>query len=185
MINRRFFFDYIRTQLFGGSLRQTQVDGLNAILDYWEAEYARQDDRWLAYILGTTHHETDRTFKGIEEYGKGRGRAYGVTDPQTGHAYYGRGFVQLTWRVNYDRMGKFLGIDLVNRPEKALEIRTAAKILVIGMVRGMFTGKKLADYFHARGEDWAQARRIVNGMDKANLIAGYSRAYYAAISHTV
>lgn len=185
MINRRFFYDYIRQQLFGGRLKQTQVDGINAILDLWEAEYERQDDRWLAYALGTTHHETDRTFRGIEEYGKGRGRTYGAVDPQTGHAYFGRGFVQLTWRTNYDKMGKFLGIDLVNRPEKALEAKTAAKILIAGMVRGMFTGKKLADYFNARVEDWVQARRIVNGMDKAQLIAGYGRAYYAAISHTV
>ncbi len=185
MINRRFFYDYIRNHLFGGSLKQTQVDGLNAILDLWESEYSKQDDRWLAYALGTAHHETDRTFRGIEEYGRGRGRTYGVADPQTGQTYFGRGFVQLTWRTNYDRMGKFLGIDLVNRPEKALEIKTAAKILLAGMVKGMFTGKKLADYFNARAEDWSQARRIVNGMDKANLIAGYARAYYAAISHTV
>lgn len=183
-INRKFFFDHVRTHLFGGSLKQHQVNGLSAILDEWEMTYSKQDDRWLAYALGTAHHETDRTFKGIEEYGKGRGRTYGEPDPQTGQTYYGRGFVQLTWSANYDKMGKFLGIDLVNRPEKALEVKTAAKILLAGMVKGMFTGKKLADYFSARIEDWSQARRIVNGMDKANLIAGYARSYYAAISHT-
>jgi len=41
------------------------------------------------------------TIQPIEEIGKGSGQDYGKTDPETGQAYYGRGFVQLTWRDNY------------------------------------------------------------------------------------
>ena len=116
MINRKFFFDHVRCHLFDGKLRQSHVDGLNAILAEWERKYAKKDDRWLAYMLATTHHETDRTMQPIEEYGKGKGRTYGVADSVTGHTYYGRGFVQLTWKSNYQSMGKKLKVDLVNRP---------------------------------------------------------------------
>ena len=69
MINRRFFFEQCRGALFGGSLKQKQIDGLTAILDEWERHHARKDDRWLAYALGTTHHETARTMQPIHEYG--------------------------------------------------------------------------------------------------------------------
>jgi hypothetical protein len=52
------------------------------------------------------------------------------------------------------------------------------------MTRGTFTGKKFSDYFAADADDWINARRIINGKDKANLIAGYGKQYYAAISYT-
>ena len=69
MINRDFFYDRVRLQLFAGSLKPGQVAGLNAILDEWERSHAAKDDRWLAYMLATVHHETDRTFQPIKEYG--------------------------------------------------------------------------------------------------------------------
>jgi putative chitinase len=184
MINRQFFFDYARQHLFNGSLKQGPVTGLAAILDYWESNSSKKDDRWLAYALATAHHETDRTFRGIEEYGKGKNREYGKIDPETGVAYYGRGLVQLTWRYNYKKMDDILHVDLVRHPEEALDIVIATKILFIGMTRGTFTGKKFADYFNANADDWINARRIINGKDKANLIAGYGKQYYAAISYT-
>ena len=68
-INREFFYDTARITLFSGSLRQKQVDGLNVFLDYWESKFALKDDRWLAYILGTAHHEVDRKMQPIKEYG--------------------------------------------------------------------------------------------------------------------
>lgn len=73
MINRKFFFDQVRLYLFGGRLSQKQVDGLTAILDGWEDKYAKRDDRRLAYMLATTHHETDRKMWPIEQYGKAKG----------------------------------------------------------------------------------------------------------------
>ena len=184
MINRKFFFDQVRLYLFGGRLRQKQVDGLIAILDGWEKKYARQDDRWLAYMLATTHHETDCKMQPIEEYGKGRGRAYGRPDPETGQRYYGRGFVQLTWRDNYRKMARVTGADLVNHPELALDLGNASTILFYGMTKGSFTGRRLADYFNADRDDWRNARRIINGVDKADLSADYGHRYYSAISYT-
>ena len=72
MINRKFFFDHARADLFNGGFTQGQVNGLNAILDEWESNYKNKDDRWLAYMLATVHHETDRKIAPIEEYGKGK-----------------------------------------------------------------------------------------------------------------
>lgn len=183
-INRDFFFTQIRRTMFAGTLRQSQVDGINAILDGWEAQYDADDDRWLAYALATTYHETDQKMQPIEEYGKGRGHPYGKPDPETGQTYYGRGFVQLTWKKNYATMGTKIGADLVSYPELALELDNATKILFVGMIEGLFTGKSLKDYFNSSMEDWVNARRIINGLDKAQAIAVYGHNFYAAISYT-
>lgn len=191
MINRNFFFEYAKQRLFGGSLKQSQVDGMNAILDVWEKNYKDKDDRWLAYMLATAHHETDRKMQPIEEYGRGKSRPYGkrlkmnrTPYGNTASIFFGRGFVQLTWYENYDKAGKKLGIDLINSPEKALELSVSAQIMFLGMMEGWFTGKKLSDYFNAAKEDWINARKIINGLDKANLISTYAKNYYASISYT-
>lgn len=183
-INRKFFFDYVRQHLFGGSLKPDQVSGLTAILNYWEAGYASKDDRWLAYMLATVHHETDRKFQAIEEYRKGAERPYGIPDPVTGKKYYGRGLVQLTWKVNYKKMGDKFGVDLVKNPDKALDLKLAIKIMFFGMITGSFTGKRLSKYFAPGVADWVNARKIINGLDKANLVADYGKQFYAAISYT-
>lgn len=183
-INRKFFFDYVRLHLFGGGFKQSQVDGLTAILDYWEANYSDKDDRWLAYMLATAHHETDRKFQAIEEYGKGAKHSYGKPDPITKQKYYGRGLVQLTWKDNYDKMGKQFNKDLLNHPEKVLDLDLSVKIMFYGMTNGSFTSRKLSGYFNADKSDWVNARRIINGLDKANLIAGYAKQFYASISYT-
>lgn len=199
MLNRRFFFDHVRHTLFGGRLRQSQVRGLTAILDAWEALPEREDDRRLAYVLATAHHETDRALWPIREAGgiayltrrydiRGErpalARSHGNVSPGDGVRYAGRGFVQLTWRDNYARASAALGEDLVGDPDRALDLTVATRILVTGMREGWFTGRCLADYFNGPREDWVNARRIVNALDKANLIAGFALAYYAALSHT-
>ena len=192
MLNRKFFFTQVRTYLFGGTLKQSQVDGLNVILEEWEAHWAKKDDRWLAYMLATAHHETDRTMQPIEEYGKGKNRKYGekykmdgtrYTD--TGNIFYGRSYVQLTWYENYAKAGKKLGQDFLQNPQLVMRPDNASEIMFYGMTEGWFTGRKLGDYFSASVQDWRNARRIINGLDKADLIAGYAQQYYAAISHTV
>lgn len=180
MIDRVTFYEIARP-LFGGTLTQSQVDGMNAILDQWDTRSPNGDKRWLAYMLGTTKHETGDTMKPIEEWGKGRGHSYGVPDVVTGQTYYGRGYVQLTWKANYKTMGDLLGIDLVNHPEKALEPQVAADIMFKGMERGLFTGVGLPKYFNPTTEDWINARRIINGLDKAQLIANYAKGFYVGL----
>jgi len=191
MINRKFFFDHVRQVLFNGKLSQQQVNGITAILDEWEANHADDDDRWLAYMLATVHHETDRKMAPIEEYGKGKNRPYGRRIKMSGAPYtdtnnlfYGRGFVQLTWYENYQKAGRKLGVDMIKKPELALDLKYATDILFYGMSEGWFTGKKLSDYFQGDKEDWVNARRIINGTDKASLVASYAKLYYSAISYT-
>jgi predicted chitinase len=128
-------------------------------------------------------HETDRKFLPIEEYGKGKNYDYGeeieVVD-QAGkkykNVYYGRGYVQLTWEKNYKTIGKALGMgeELHVHPEKVLEPAVAYKIMSYGMRNGTFTGKKLSNYISGTTADYYNARRIINGVDKAQLIQGYA-----------
>jgi hypothetical protein len=192
MINRNFFFDNTRRILFDARMTQGQVNGLSAILDEWEANSPEKDDRWLAYMLATAHHETDRRMEPIEEYGKGKSHPYGKQirmdrkPYDTPHQlYYGRGFVQLTWYENYQMAGNKLNVDLLNHPELALNLGIATKIMFAGMFEGWFTGKKLDDYFNDHKEDWVNARRIINGIDRAQLVSSYALKYYGSISHTV
>ncbi len=163
-------------------MTQRQVDGINFILDAWEHWEFNQDPRWLAYMLATTYWETGRTMQPIEEWGHGAGHPYGVRDPRTGQVYDGRGDVQLTWYDNYLKMSKIMGIDLVNHPELALQADVAAQIMFIGMKDGDFTGVGLPKYFNETTDDPVDARRIINGTDHAEDIAGFHANFLAALS---
>jgi putative chitinase len=199
MINRDFFFESTNLRLFEGRMKTSQRDGLSGIVEEWDARHAHDDDRWLAYMLGTVHHETDKTFRPIKEYGGNawymknyditgdnprRARANGNTEKGDGIKYCGKGFVQLTWKNNYAAMSPALGFELAEAPDRAMELPVATKILFYGMIKGTFTGRKLGDYFNPQGADWVGARRIINGRDKANLVADYAKRYYGAISYT-
>jgi len=203
MINRKFFFDFVRSNLFAGKLSGNQVAGMNFILDVWEASHAAKDDRWLAYALGTTFHETAFTMQPIKEFGGDTyfrkrydingnnpkvAKALGNTVPGDGVMFHGRGYVQLTGRRNYTEMQKAFGGDLTSSRKAAdgvLEPKLAAKIMFKGMEEGIFTGKKFKDYFAGTTQDWVNARRIINGLDHAAKIGAYAKDFYAAISHTV
>lgn len=188
MIDRKFFFDTVRQSLFGGKLSESQVLGMGAVLDEWDTGKWQDNLDRLAYMLATTIHETARTMQPIEEYGKGKGRPYGkclcmsrkpYTD--TKNLFYGRGLVQLTWYENYKLAGDRTGFDLINHPEKACELPIAVEIMFNGMFEGWFTGRKLSDYFTAEKCDWVNARKIINGLDKAETIADYGRKFRASL----
>ncbi|MFC3206898.1 hypothetical protein [Aquamicrobium soli] len=129
-----------------------------------------------AYVLATAYWETARTMKPVREYG---GEAY--LRQKKYYPYVGMGYVQLTWKANYEKASKKLGVDFVAAPKKLLESRYAAPILVTGMKEGWFTGKRLADYITLSRSDFAGARRIINGTDKAASIAAIARDYDASL----
>ena len=181
MIDRDRFFAGTREVPFGGILHQGQVDGCNAILDAWEKRAGFVDRRWLAYMLATAKWETAHTMQPIEEIGKGHGRPYGVPT-QDGRAFYGRGYVQLTWATNYAKMAALTGADLVGCPDLALDPEIAAVILLEGMKGGLFTGVGLPRYFSDAVDDPVGARRIINGTDHAADIAAIHAGFLAGLS---
>ena len=151
----------------------------------------------VAYVLATVKHETNNTFEPVVE-------AYWVRDKfikQSGknegllrfdnfcrsnfryYPYYGRGLVQITWKRNYKKLSKALSeyykedIDLVKKPELALNLKYSIFILVYGMKLGLFTGKNLDFYIKDHRSNFYSARRIINGTDKASLISEYAMSY--------
>lgn len=186
MPDNKSFFDLIRPH-FGAKLTQDQVDGMNAIIAGW-ALYGDGNTNKLADILATTKWETghkmipvyeagSKTYFNKYEPGTSIGKSLGNTKKGDGYKYRGRGLVQLTGRRNYTFWADRLNIDLVNNPDLALELDVAVRILVEGMMLGVFTGKGLSVYIDAVDEDddedlkeYIEARRVVNGKDKAETI---------------
>lgn len=210
-INKTTFFAYARRSPFGGRLSQGQVDGCNAILDAFSNDRIEHVAYAMATAFHETggkmlpvEENLNYTAAGLlktfpkyfdahtaKQYAKKSqaiaNRAYanrmGNGDESSGDGwkYRGRGTVQITGWENYERAGYELGVDLITNPEKALEPKISSEILHSGMTRGWFTGKKLSDYFNDRMSDPLNARRIVNGADKAKLIAGYHKSFLDAL----
>lgn len=197
-IDRADLFARLRAGVFGGTLRQDQVDGVNAVLDHWDRHRELKDVRWLAYLLATTYHETARTMQPVRETLAGtdeqafqrlrshfgRVKSYFRLHPETGKSYFGRGLVQLTWDFNYKSMGKLLGIGstLFLTPSGALTSKLAVPIIFEGMIRGSFVpGHCLPRYFRDGLAGWTEARAIVNGRGRAREIARLGQAFLTGL----
>ena len=209
------FFASVRSSLFGGTLSQPQVDGLNAVERAFD-KCGDGDRRKLAYALATKFHEVGaamvprienlnytsaerirkvwpsrfKTLAAAQPYVRqqeklanfvyGNRADLGNDQPGDGWLYRGRGDAQITVKSAYASLGKLLGIDLIGNPDAVLDVEVAAAILVLGLVQGLFTGRKLADGV----PDFVEARRVVNGDFKANgaMIAGYAEKFLAALN---
>lgn len=171
MLNKAAFFAGVRKVT--GPLDQVQVDTLNRILtgaNRWTA-------CWLAYALATAWHEC--RLRPIAEIGKGRGRKYGKPGKWYGQVPYGRGLPQVTWDFNYEWLDAALGLGgtLLRNFDRMLEPDISARALILGMETGHFTGKALRHYLSgefATREQFVPCRRIINGTDKADKIAGHA-----------
>lgn len=192
-------FDIIRSNL--GRLTQSQVDEINFIVDAMDKDKSISYPQG-AYILATTWWETANTMLPIAEYGKGRNKTYGTwyrnsknqlysfkngsknttyLQADFPYLYYGRGYVQLTWFDNYQKASEKLAHNFLDSPEDVMKKDYAIQILLTGMKEGWFTGKKLSDYIYQSKKEYENARRIINGSDKANLIAGYATIFEKAL----
>jgi putative chitinase len=177
------FFDSLRGSF--GPLSKNQVAGVEHLLKATDGLPLRH----RAYILGTAWHETGPASSDLhmtprlEIWGptaaqkryEGR-KDLGNTEPGDGKLYMGRGYVQITGRANYRRASSIVGRDLVKAPSLALDPEISAKIIVHGMVNGWFTGRKMADF-----DSYVNMRRVVNGTDKAQLIADYAEKFEDAL----
>ena len=129
----------------------------------------------IAYILATVEWETAQTFKPVRE-------AFWLTEDWRRqnlryYPYYGRGYVQLTWRTNYAKYSQILGVDLVNNPDLAMDNNIALFILVHGFKTGSFSGRKITDFINRNQTDFVNARRCINGRDRAHDIAQLAEKY--------
>ena len=167
-------------EAFNTQLDIDQQDSTRQIISAFD-KYGDGDYRKLVYILATAWHESK--LRPIKEYRAKSGTAlYETQNRYWPSGYYGRGFVQLTWESNYRKMGDFLGIGLVASPDLALQPEYAAKIIAYGMMNGSFTGKKLSQYINALKKDYYNARRVVNGVDRATLIKGFAQKLENALA---
>ena len=102
-------------------------------------------------------------------------------DNGTEHAYYGRGYVQLTWWSNYAKAGAAIGrgLDLLLDPELVTEPDVAYELMSHGMRtgKGFANGHTLAHYFHGSHADYVNARAMVNGSDHAQDIAAIAKKF--------
>lgn len=207
-IDRARFFKIVRKHF--GALTQGQVDGMNAILDHWEKRCPDGPPAWLAYMLATAWHETATKMQPVMETCRpdevknpsvetaiarlesswARGKMPWVKTPYwrknaKGLSYLGRGLPQLTHESNYRKLSPYCGADLVARPDLALEPKYAIPIMFEGMLRGLYTGHKLGDYFGVGKNDPVGARRIVNALESAAKIAGHHRKFLEAVDEPI
>lgn len=107
--------------------------------------------RYATEYANNPNKLADRVYDGRLGNGKGEG-----------YKYRGRGYIQLTGRVNYEKFAKLTNLDLINDPDLALYPEAGIFILSLGMDKGLFTGKKLRDYINTKKIDYYNARSIVN-----------------------
>lgn len=200
MINRKATFDNIRKEF--GRLNQKQVEGFEESFDEWELWVSKKwiddDKRKLSYILATDWHEGDKTMQPIKEYGgnayfvrlywdnKKKAKELGNLSRQDAIDFCGKGKPMITGRYNYTKMGKILGYPLDKNPDLMFDLKIATEVMFEGMLtgrslKGDFTGLHLGQFFNATKNDPINARRIVNALDKTDLIAGYHRQFLKCI----
>jgi hypothetical protein len=190
VVDRPLFFTGMRAAF--GKLSRAQVDGTEPLLSALEGEPAIHLAH-AAYIFATAWHETAATMQPVRETLAStdteairrldlawlRGKLPQVKTPYwrldaNGRSWLGRGYVQLTHERNYAKAEMLTGIPLSQDPSLAMVPAVSAAILVKGALSGMFTGKRLADYLPG---NYIEARRVINGLDRASLVAEYARRF--------
>ncbi|CAH1521310.1 conserved hypothetical protein [Vibrio owensii] len=192
LFSSRAVFTRLNAVFFSGKISEMQSKGCEKYMTayfFLKMKKMRIPLNYLSYTLSTVYHETAFTMEPIEEYKKGAGHEYGIPDPVTGQTYYGRGDVQVTWKYNYERLSKIMfnietmeqGVDLVNNPDLLLTPIYSAQATILGMSTGLFTGKSYSDYLDQEEPDYVNARKIINGTDRAHTLAGYAHDFERAL----
>jgi len=121
-----------------------------------------------SYIMATIQHETASTMQPVRE-------AFWLSEEWRinnlrYYPYYGRGYVQLTWKENYRKYSKKLGIDLVSNPDKVMDPLISLFIIIDGFKNGAFTGYSIENFINNNKKDYYNARKCINGLDAAGII---------------
>lgn len=126
-----------------------------------------------------------RNAKGLANhvYNGRMGNRPGTND---GWDHRGRGQAHITGRDMYAKLDAELelGGELIKNPDLALRPDISARILVVGMLRGLFTGKKLNDFIAAKPtlKQFANARRIINPDANGELVAKAAQVFFEALN---
>lgn len=193
------FYAHLRKSgLFGSGLSLPQVEGINYKLAAMAA--ARWPLSWAAAGLATSYHETGKRMQPVREgFASSTAEAISILDrawakgqlrwvkaPYWRDGWFGRGDAQVTHEENYRKVGDAIGVDLVSDPDLMLRPDISAKALIVGMERGIYTGKSLPGVLGRNNgrrsrNDYEDTRPIINGTDKADMIAGYCLVFEAAL----
>ncbi len=176
----KFDFEAAKKVLFPKGCNINQADWINEIVHQSNAQGIVLKTQ-LAYLLATPYHEafnylTGERFGAMKELG---GEAY--LKSKNYYPFYGRGPSHLTWESNYAKEAKRTGLPLVAEPDLMMKVAIGSESHVHCMISGAYTGKKLSDYITANKTDFQGARAIINGNDKAPLIAGYASEFLKCI----
>ena len=174
-----------------GKITTPQFEGMQAKLEAFAA--AASPLAYVAYGLATSFHETGAKMQPVTEIGRGRGKSYGKPGKHGGQVPYGRGDVQLTWDGNYETADDQLGLNgaLLANFDLALDTDISARVMVRGMTEGWFAGDKVgrhkfARYLPSKGPatlpQFTSSRRIINGMDRAEMVANYAMSFQSALT---
>jgi hypothetical protein len=199
------------------ALTQESEDSLRDLLSEMKRQYynffEKFNDKYISYMLSTIRIESyayrqklffkpiceDISYDKAEvDYGSGptasnqqRAILNHNTSIGDGYKYRGRGLVQLTWKIAYEKFTKITGIDIVTSPELCLEISTAVTIMMEGMKEGGFRkGHTLDFYLGEDRKDYYNARLIINGYrngipDKADEFKDYAELFEVIINETL
>jgi putative chitinase len=205
-MDRAKFYAALRaSRLFGKSLPQKAVAGMDHLLDVQQRYLPDMNMDELAINLATAFHETAATMQPITERGAKSyfrkyepgtklGKVLGNTQAGDGYRFRGEGHVQNTGRRNArvatDRLNALfgLGVDLVKNPEMRGDPLVSALSLFVGCREGWWTGKGWGDFLDGVDEsdeedlrEFIRSRAVVNGTDKARRIGEHALAFEAAL----
>lgn len=208
-MNMQKFYASVRASLYKGILVQSDVDGINSILEVCKG-VGVTDPHHVANILAQVHHETGGYMLPIKETvmpnhkdknpsdeevirrldnAFAAGKLPWVKTPYWRKGWFGRGQIQITHEEMYAKVGNRIGVNLVGNPNLALNLGVSAMIAVVGMSEGLFTGRKLGDYKFPEAldaEPKQNPRRIVNGVDGTDKeVARVHRLFYNALLASV
>jgi hypothetical protein len=164
---RRYHLPVKVKQLPDGSVRITEQDGDQFRIVPGGA------------ITGTSAH----ALMGSKDGGQ-VSKAYDADDGVE-QAYFGRGYVQLTWWSNYAASGIAIGrgLELLHDPELVRTSEVAYALMSHGMRtgQGFANGHKFSDYFTGQQTRYREARQMVNGTDHAQDIAALAQSFEAVL----
>lgn len=182
----------------GYEVRENNIENLKVDEQYIYRQcklYWLTDDRQIAYTLATVKWECG--FKNIKEIWW-ENKKYGK------EWYYGRWFLQLTHKSNYEKYTKIIKesglsfkdnkwnilssekLDLVKNPDTVLESNDLAVFILVDWMKNWWPyrqkSKMISNYVNNEKVDYYNARKIINWMDHADRFKWYAEDYLNKIN---